>query len=123
MLRKLFSPKNIRIISLFLAVFVLSGIHTETVSPQISENLQIERVGRSSYTPELPQTQRRAFTSQEREYGVADKKYRKNKTECSEQETKVTQDSFYNPVGTCHPAPVWYLVATRYGRIHSLHYA
>lgn len=123
MLKKWFSERNIRIISLLLAIFVLGGIHTETISPQISDALQIERVNRSTYTPELPQTQRRAFTSQEREYGVADKKYRKNKLECPQQEAKVTQESFYNSVDKCHPVPPWYLIATRYGRIHSLHYA
>ncbi len=123
MQRYIRTKNHIKLFSLLLGVLIVSAFHSDAVLPQSAHAGHIQRISRNVYGSELPQTQHKAITSQGSECGVVDKKHRRAKLEHSLCESHVTQISFYLHITTYHPAPHWYLVMSRQGKIHSLHYA
>lgn len=112
-----------RWVSLALVVFILAGVHTETVVPRSFGAASLEKVSRGSVVGESHPTQRRAITTAQQYYGVYDKKQKTAPLSSNVSELKVSQNVFYQRIGRYHPAPNWFLVTSRNGKIHSQQYA
>lgn len=112
-----------RWVSIALVVFILAGIHTETVVPRSFGAANFEKVSRSSVTAELPSSQRRAITGSQQHSVVYDKKQRVAPLSSNVSELKVSQNVFYQRIGRYRPAPNWFLVTSKNGKIHSQQYA
>lgn len=113
-----------RWISCFLVVCILAGVHTETVAPRSFEAVNFQKVNRSAVTTELPSAQRRAITNAQQRLGIYDRKQKVaplNNNSISEY--KVTQRVFYQRIDVYRPAPNWFLVTSKNGKIHSQQYA
>lgn len=123
MKRSEFIHKLARWVGLVLVVCTLASVHTETVVPRNFGAANLEKVSRSTVIAELPTSRRSAITSSSQHSSIYDKKQKASPLNTYAVESKVSQSIFYYHIDGHHPAPNWFLVTSRYGKIHSQQYA
>jgi hypothetical protein len=118
----MFNTTIIRYMSLCMALFVVSSMHTDMAVTQRVQDVAISKISADQVQSRLPQAPRRAITSATHQSGVVDKKYRRLTFDKSVEQAKVVQAAFYIP--PLQPdARSWFLVTYDNGRRHSLLYA
>lgn len=123
MKRRQFVLQLARWVGVALVVCILAGVHTETVVPRSFGAANFQKVTRSWVVGESQPTQRRAITNSQQQSGVYDKKQKIAPPSSNVSELKVSSIAFYKRVDRYHPAPNWFLLTNRNGKIHSQQYA